>query len=131
MASFNHVGLQEAIDALQLEAERIERNGPAALNAGGAVIAKVMKQTVPVRTGKLKQSIRATRVKRGVDGELSVEVYPQGKKKQVGEAQRFAEIGFVLEYGRSNMPARPWMEPARRMCEREAYDVMLNELMKD
>lgn len=130
MASFNHIGLQDYIDDLHLEAERIARNGDAALRAAGDACVSAMQKTVPVRYGDLQKSIGYADIQKDSDGKC-VEVYPQGRKKQTGKSQRFADIGFVLEYGRSNMDAQPWMDPA---VEREAdaiLDALENELMKD
>lgn len=130
MATFAHKGLMEAIDELKLEGDRIERNGDAALSAAADVAVSALQKTVPVRHGDLKASIGYANIKKDGDGKY-VDVLPQGMKKQTGKSQRFATIGFVLEYGRSNMPAQPWMEPA---MEREAgaiYDALESELMKD
>lgn len=130
MASFNHIGLQDYIDDLHLEAERIARNGDAALRAAADVTVSAMRKTVPVRHGDLKESIGYAGIQLDSDG-MCVEVYPQGMKKQTGKSQRFADIGFILEYGRSNMLPRPWMETA---VEREAdaiLDALESELMKD
>ena len=60
-----------------------------------------------------------------------MDVYPQGMKKQSGKSQRFETIGFVLEYGRSNMPAQPWMDPAIESAGESILDALENELMKD
>ena len=38
-----------------------------------------------------------------------VEVYPDGKDRH---GVRNATKGFVLQYGRKNMPARPWFTAA-------------------
>jgi len=37
----------------------------------------------------------------------------------------------VLEYGRSNMPAQPWMDPAIESAGESILDALENELMKD
>ena len=53
-----------------------------------------------------------------IDGGKRVEIYPNGKDKH---GVRNAEKGFVLNYGRSNMPARPWFTAAN---EKAADDVV-------
>lgn len=131
MARFNHIGLQQAIDALKIEQERIDRNGPVALKAAANVLVKAMRKTVPRDTGALARHIKSTDVRRGIAGELSVEVYPQGERKQNGRKQRYAEIGFILEYGRSNMLPRPWMETAYGAAKDEVLETLKTELMKD
>lgn len=131
MARFSVEGMDELLSALQLEAERMERNGPAALEAAAEKAVDAMNQTVPRRHGDLARSIKAGPVKKGFGGDLSVEIYPQGMKKQVGKSQRFETIGFVLEYGRSNMAAQPWMDPAMEKSGDAILDTLEAELMKD
>lgn len=131
MARFSVEGMDELLSALQLEAERIERNGPAALEAAAEMAVDAMNKTVPRRHGDLAKSIKAGSVKKGAGGDLSVEIYPQGMKKQPGKSQRFETIGFVLEYGRSNMDAQPWMDPAVEQAGEAILDALETELMKD
>lgn len=68
-------------------------------------------------TGALLASIKVSAVKE-IDGGKRVEIYPNGKDKH---GVRNAEKGFVLNYGRSNMPARPWFTAAN---EKAADDVV-------
>lgn len=131
MARIRLDGLDDLLADLQLEAERIERNGPAALEKAADVCVAAMRKTVPLRHGDLQKSITPTLVRRGLGGVMSVDVFPQGMKKQSGKSQRFETIGFVLEYGRSNMPAQPWMDPAIEGAGESILDALENELMKD
>lgn len=109
MASFNVQGIDELVEALEMEAERVDRNGPDAAMAGARVAIEAMEQTVPVRTGGLKGHIKAKGpMYNSVDGHHA-DVFPTGKDKH---GERYETIGFVQEYGRSNMPAQPWMRPA-------------------
>lgn len=109
MASFNVTGVDELIQGMSLEAERIDRNGPAAAMAGAKVAIRAMEDTVPVRTGGLKGHIKAKGpFYDSVDGHHA-DVFPTGKDPN---GERYETIGAVQEYGRSNMPAQPWMRPA-------------------
>lgn len=109
MASFNVTGIDELIQGMQLEAERIDRNGPAAAMAGAKTAIRAMEGTVPVRTGGLKGHIKAKGpFYDSVDGHHA-DVFPTGKDPH---GERYETIGAVQEYGRSNMPAQPWMRPA-------------------
>jgi len=109
MASFNVTGIDELIQGMSLEAERIDRNGPAAAMAGAKVAIRAMEDTVPVRTGGLKGHIKAKGpFYNSVDGHHA-DVFPTGKDPH---GERYETIGAVQEYGRSNMPAQPWMRPA-------------------
>ncbi len=131
MARFSTEGLDELLKELQLEAERIERNGPAALEAAADVAVSAMDKTVPRRYGDLARSIKPSPIKKGLGGSLMLDVYPQGMKKQIGKNQRFETIGFVLEYGRSNMDPKPWMDPAVENSGEPILDALETELMKD
>lgn len=128
MASFNAQGIDEMIDALQLEAERVERNGPAAAMAGARAAVEAMEETVPVRTGGLKGHIKAKGpFYNSVDGHHA-DVYPTGKDKH---GERYETIGFVQEYGRSNMPAQPWMRPAVETKSDVIGAAIADALMRD
>ena len=131
MARFSVEGMEDMLAELKLEAERIERNGPSALEAAADAAVAAMNKTVPRRHGDLAKSIKPTPIKKGMGGDLSVEIYPQGMKKQAGKSQRFETIGFVLEYGRSNMDAQPWMDPAIEQAGEAILDSLETELMRD
>lgn len=128
MASFNVFGMDEVLKAFAQEAERMERNGPAAAQAGAEAAIAAMEKTVPVRTGGLKGHIAAKGpFHDSVDGHYC-DVFPTGKNKQ---GERYETIGYVLEYGRSNMPARPWMRTAVETGGDAIGEAMAEALMKD
>jgi hypothetical protein len=60
-------------------------------------------------TGALVKSIKADKLKEVAAGAYR-EVYPHGTDDK---GVKNAEKGFYLEYGRSNMAARPWITNAR------------------
>ena len=101
----------------------VEEAVPEMLKAGGAVMQKAQQEEIKTRfnsrrsTGALLASIKVSAVKE-IDGGKRVEIYPNGKDKH---GVRNAEKGFVLNYGRSNMPARPWFTAAN---EKAADDVV-------
>lgn len=128
MASFSIQGIDEMLEAMQLEAERVERNGPDAAMAGAKVALEAMEETAPVRTGGLKGHIKI----KGpffdtVDGHHA-DVFPTGKDKY---GERYETIGFVQEYGRSNMPAQPWMRPAVETKADAIGAAVADALMRD
>ncbi len=128
MASFNIQGIDEIIEAMQLEGQRIERNGPDAAMAGAKAAIAAMEQTVPVRTGGLKGHIKAKGpLYDSIDGHYA-DVYPTGKDKY---GERYETIGYVQEYGRSNMPAQPWMRPAVESNSEAIGAAVAEALMRD
>lgn len=114
MAKFNVVGLDDIQDAmLRREAATVEAV-PEMLKAGGAVMQKAQKDEISATfkskrsTGDMASSIVVSKIKE-IDGGKRVEVYPDGKDRH---GVRNATKAFVLQYGRKNMPARPWFTAA-------------------
>ena len=109
MAKFNVVGLDDVQEAMLRQDAIVEEAVPEMLKAGGAVMQKAQQEEIKTRfnsrrsTGALLASIKVSAVKE-IDG-----------------GKRNAEKGFVLNYGRSNMPARPWFTAAN---EKAADDVV-------
>ena len=98
---------------------------PAMLEAGAAVLVDAHKAEIESTfssrsTGALAASIKASSVKGDALSKF-VEVSPAGKdKKGVNNATK----GFVLQYGRSNMPARPWMTAANEKASDGVHKAM-------
>ena len=128
MAQFEFDGIDALIEQMNMEAERIERNGQAAVQAGAEVLRQQLEAAAPVRTGGLAGSIKVGPVKRDSVNGIHCEVYPDGKNRY---GQRYATIGSVLEYGRSNMPARPWLRTTAETAGGAVAEAMVAELTKD
>ena len=114
MAEFNVVGLDDIAESLlKREAKTVEAV-PEMLKAGGEVMKQAQSDEVRLTftgdrsTGDLAASIKVSPVK-DIEGGKRVEVYPDGKDRH---GIRNATKGFVLQYGRKNMPARPWFTAA-------------------
>ena len=112
MASFNFTGLDDIISTLGSMASDIDEKGPTAAMAGGRAAVAEMEKRVPVRTGGLKGHISIKGPFHTVADGYYVDVYPTGTMKNGKKRERYETVGYVLEYGRSNMAARPWMRPA-------------------
>lgn len=117
MATFNVTGLDEAIKRMNLEAERIKKRGPSAVKAGAFVAKMALQQSAPVRTGQLSDAITIDGPFDNVVDGIHCNVFPDGTRK---DGERNAEVGFVLEYGRSHMDPQPWMRPT---IEREGEEI--------
>lgn len=57
------------------------------------------------------------------NGIRKAEIYPLGKNKR---GVRYAEIAFILHYGRSNMKGDRFVDDAERIAEEEAVPAMIN-----
>lgn len=85
------------------------------------------------RTGELSRSIKAGPVTATRD-EAKIEVWPQGERtdKWHKKPARNAEIGFVTNYGRSGVQARPFIQQAVDATDetiKRRWEEMLNEYM--
>lgn len=131
MAKLDVSGFNEFTDLL-LKQDKIAMEAvPEMLKGAGEVVKEVLTQSIIQKNftksgkrafGDLKTSIRATKIK-GKDDEKHVEVYPMGKDRK---GIRNATKGFVLNYGRSNMDAKPWFSDAQS----KAVEAGENEMRK-
>lgn len=128
MASFNVVGMEDIMEAFQKEAERVERNGPAAAMAGSEAAVAAMEQTVPVRTGGLKGHLQIKGPFHSIEDGHYCDVFPSGKNER---GERYETIGFVLEYGRSDNAPTAWMRTAVESNGEAISEAMAQAMMKD
>lgn len=136
MAKIGFDGLSALSEALERETERIARNGEAAVTAGATVAQSRMKESAPVRSeavksghkGHLRDHIKVGKANYTRADGWHVDVYPDGKRD---DGQRYAAVGYILEYGRSNAPAHPWMVPTMEQHGAEINEAMRKELFKD
>ncbi|WP_347293137.1 HK97-gp10 family putative phage morphogenesis protein [uncultured Alistipes sp.] len=132
MARFEVNGIEGFEDKILKREAAATAAVPAMLKAGAAVL--VDAQQAEIRstfqsgrvTGDLASSIKATSVKKK-DSTQYVEVYPQGTNRR---GERNATVGFVHQYGRSNMPARPWFTSANEKAAGEVQEAMRQEWEK-
>lgn len=129
MARFEVNGIEGFEDKILKREAAATAAVPAMLKAGAAVL--VDAQQAEIRstfhsgrvTGDLASSIKATSVKKSGETQ-KVEVYPHGKNRR---GQPNATVGFVHQYGRSNMPARPWLTSANEKAAGEVQKAMRQE----
>lgn len=145
MASLEVKGISEALAALDVEAERVKRNGPAAVAAGAAVAIAALQAAAPVATGTLQGSIMEVP---GARTWNSTKVQPNGfytgrggsgkRKRRVQKSRYRSEnpvrtmtVAAILEYGTSKRPARAWIRGAVESCGNAVADAMMAEIMRD
>lgn len=133
-------GLKELNEALKQLPERVARNVlRGAVNAGASIIRKEMKDKAPVYTGPvsaghpppgtLKRAVYQKQI-----GELSsllkqtffVGVRHGKKYQKVGKREVNLDAYYLpfVEFGTSNMAARPFMRPAFETKKGEAVDAI-------
>ncbi len=82
----------------------IEKTAMDRLESAGEMIATSARQKVPVDTGRLKDSIRVTRLKG--DPKMNIRVYA-GNRLKGGPF-----YAHMVEYGTVKMAAKPFLRPA-------------------
>lgn len=129
MAKIELSGLEEFQDRLLKQAETATKAIPAMLKAGATVLETAQQEQAAIMfkgnrsTGDLAKSIKAGGIK-SKGTESYIEVFPQGTDRHgVSNATK----GFVQQYGRSNMPAKPWMTAANEKCGDEVTAAMRKE----
>lgn len=135
MANFYAIGFDEVEKQFLNQSEAATKAVPLMLKAGATVLveaqkneidilvreSKIRKKSVKTRSlGDLKKSIKSTKLKI-TRSEATIEVYPHGKDS---DGTNNAEKGFTLEFGRTNMPAYPWMTIANAKSEEDVHKKM-------
>ncbi len=105
----------EGVEAAMLaRSARAAAAVPEMLAAGGCILQEAQAKEIRATfrsdrsTGDLADSIKVSDVKEKGSAQM-VEVYPDGKDRH---GVRNATKGFVLNYGRKRMEARPWFTAA-------------------
>lgn len=110
-------GVQDVMRALQgFSDETLQERLREAIKAGAEIVAEDAKARAPVRTGRLRDSIKTRVPKKGLTAKVEAD-YPAGgkvrktstKKQKAGSREYYA---FAVEYGTRKMPAQPFMAPA-------------------
>lgn len=96
----------------------IEKKAMDRLEKAGKVVADASRQKVPVDTGKLRDTIRVTRLPN--DPKLDIRVYA-GSREKGG-----AFYAYMIEYGTVKMGARPFLRPALNQSKSAIMGIMEN-----
>lgn len=123
---FQVTGMDATIAQFKDLANKSEDACKAAVKAGGKILAEKLKITAPVRTGELRDSIKAGSVKYSAADGFFTEVKPVGNHSKTGEP--LAKIGNILEYGRSygdhQKAGLGWFHPTVKAAETEVLEAM-------
>lgn len=125
MAQFKTSGFEEVEKQFLRQSEIATKAVPLMLNAGADVLIEAQQKEVDQlfgvsqrSKGDLKKSIKKSKVT-ATSVNATITVAPEGKDSG---GVRNAEKGFVLNFGRSNMPAQPWMDAANAKSEDKVHD---------
>ncbi|QCH27985.1 HK97-gp10 family putative phage morphogenesis protein [Clostridium tyrobutyricum] len=111
--------LIEKLEATNAKAKSIENN---ALKAGAQPIFEDMKNTTAFKdkTGDLRKALTVGKI-RTKDGVKSIQIGIEG-----GYVKYF--YGKFIEFGTSQIPARPFIHPAYERHKRETIEIIKSEL---
>lgn len=123
------------IDSLNVAASLLDTAADDVLGAGAAIVEPRLRSNLTAVIGKSSTPSRSTGQLLGALGTTSVKVNSQGEHNlKIGFAENRTDgrsntlIANVLEYGRSNQPARPFVAPTRSQTRRPATEAMKQAL---
>ncbi|KMY23630.1 HK97 gp10 family phage protein [Actinobaculum suis] len=123
------------IDALQAASTLLDAAAGDVLNAGAGVVEPRLRANLTAAIGQGALPSRSTGQLLGALGTTAVRVNSKGEHNlKIGFAENRddgrsnALIANVLENGRSNQPARPFLAPARSQTRRPATEAMKQAL---
>lgn len=119
--------------------ERTDRIIPKVLAAGAEVVeSKVRKNLQGVignqtkgesrSTGELLESLGTTPSRIDRDGNYNVKI---GFSEPRKDGSSNAKIANILEYGRSNQAAKPFLKPAKTSSRKECLDAMKEQFQRE
>lgn len=124
MARMEFSGVEEVINQLFAESERLERKATEMLGEAGQVVVKAWQDAIEdhghVDTGDMKNSVRASAVKKTGEAYTS-SIYPHGRDRK---KQSNAEKAFVLHYGTSRIRGDHFVDDAEERASEAAERAM-------
>lgn len=127
MARMEFSGIEEMMDALFKESERLERKATEMLGEAGKVVVEAWQDAIEahghVDTGDMKNSVRASKPKK--NGEVyTSSIYPHGRDRK---RQDNAAKAFILHYGTSKIHGDHFVDDAEEKAG-EAVDQVMQEV---
>jgi len=124
MARMEFSGVEEVMNQLFAESERLERKATEMLGEAGQVVVKAWQDAIGdhghVDTGDMKNSVRASAVKKTGEAYTS-SIYPHGRDRK---KQSNAEKAFVLHYGTSRIRGDHFVDDAEERASEAAERAM-------
>ena len=129
---------QEYLDKLKTLGEHEDRIAEASLNAGAEVVHKHVRSALTAAIGQGKPPHRSTGQLLSALGVSPVRVNRDGghdvkigfsEPRQDGGSN--AMVANILEYGKHNQPARPFLAPAKKAAKKEAIAAMQRALEEE
>ena len=124
MARMTFEGVDDVLDQLFKESERLERKATEMLGEAGKVVVQAWQDAIEahghVQTGDMKNSVRASAVKKNGEAYIT-SIYPHGRDRK---RQSNAEKAFILHYGTSKIHGDHFVDDAEERAGDAAEQVM-------
>jgi len=103
------------------------------LEAGGGIVLSQVKDNLESAlsgesSGELAKSLGMTTVKQDKEGNFNIKI---GFKEPRSDGTSNAMVASILEYGKHNQPAKPFMSTAKRQSKKRCIDTMKKTLEEE
>lgn len=103
------------------------------LEAGGEVVLDKVKENLQgvlsgQSSGELVSSLGMTGVRVDRDGNSNIKI---GFAEPRRDGSSNAKIANIIEYGKHNQPARPFLKPAKTQSKKQCIEVMQQKLVEE
>lgn len=117
----------QGLESLMSKLENMGKTGVKieneALQKAAEPILEDAKNSAPVRTGRLRDGLKISKVKNSKDGKYVL----VGTDKKDKDAPFWATF---IEFGTSKMPAQPFLRPAYERNKKQVIDILKEEIQK-
>ena len=137
MASFKYKLPEDLLKKLSTMGDKMDSIAEDVLQVGGEVVLNEVKTNLKASigkgksnrsTGELLSALGKTTVLVDRNGDYNIKVGFDGPRS---DGSSNAKIANILEYGKHNQPARPFMKPAKTKSQKECVDKMSKKLKEE
>lgn len=133
MAKCTYTLPEELLRKLSTVGNKMDEISEHVLKAGGEVVLEKVKSNLSSvlsgkSTGELEKSLGLSGVRVDKNGDANIKI---GFAEPRSDGKSNAMIANVLEYGRHNQPARPFLKPAKTQSKNNCIEVMTETLKEE
>lgn len=123
----------DLIKKLSTMGSRIDEISESVLEEGGEIVLDKVKSNLKQvlsgeSTGELLSSLGLTKVRVDKNGDYNIKV---GFKEPRSDGKKNAMIANIIEYGKHNQPARPFIKPAKSATKKQCIERMTQKLEEE
>ena len=133
MAKCTYTLPEDLLRKLSTVGNKMDEISEHVLKAGGEVVLEKVKSNLSSvlsgeSTGELERSLGLSGVRVDKNGDANIKI---GFAEPRSDGKSNAMIANVLEYGRHNQPARPFLKPAKTQSKNNCIEVMTETLKEE